>query len=121
MKKADFLLIGAVLCVAGVLLLVLFVGGRKGAAVTVAIDGETVDVLPLNEDLTKEYTDADGGKNLLVIENGKARIAQADCPDKLCAKHRPVSRSGESIICLPHRLVVTVTNETASDGVDAVA
>ena len=122
MKKADFILIGAVLCAAGALVLFLYFGGRPGAAVTVAINGETVDTLPLNKDITKEYEGADGGRNLLVIENGKARITEADCPDKICAKHRPVSRSGESIICLPHKLVVTVTEAVpAKDGVDAVA
>jgi hypothetical protein len=45
----------------------------------------------------------------------------ADCRDQICVHHIPISGSGESIICLPHKLVVTVTgkqdNENDLDGV----
>lgn len=119
MKKADWILIGAILFVVCVLAAVLYFGGHAGTTVTVEIDGKLVDRLPLSEDLQKEYTDENGGTNLLVIKNGKAQITQADCPDKICVHHHPISRSGESIICLPHKLVVTVINEKETDGVDA--
>jgi hypothetical protein len=36
-------------------------------------------------------------------------VEAADCPDKLCVSHREIFREGESIVCLPHRVVVTVT------------
>ena len=59
------------------------------------------------------------GNYYAVIKDGKAWVKEADCPDKICAKHRPISRSGESIICLPHKLVITVVNEKETDGIDA--
>ena len=49
-----------------------------------------------------------GGKNHLVIHDGCARIEEADCPDKLCVKQGTVSESGESVVCLPNRVVVAV-------------
>ncbi len=121
MKKADWILIGSILFVAGVLAAFLYFVPKNGSAVTVEINGKTVDRLPLSEDTTKAYADENGGTNLLVIENGKARITEANCPDKICVHHRAISRSGESIICLPHKLVVTVINEKETDGVDARA
>ncbi len=36
---------------------------------------------------------------------------KADCPDKLCVKQGKISKSGESIICLPHKVVVKISAE----------
>ena len=57
----------------------------------------------------------------LVIENGKARISHADCPDGICEEYRPISYVGETIICLPHKVVIEITGETADNGLDIVA
>ena len=48
---------------------------------------------------------------MLVIKDGKADITEADCPDKLCVHQAPISREGEALVCLPHRVVVTVRGE----------
>ena len=58
----------------------------------------------------------DGHVNTLVIEGGRARIEAADCPDKLCVKQRAISKAGESIICLPHKLVIRISGESGVDG-----
>ena len=55
-----------------------------------------------------------------MIKDGEARMEWADCPDQICVDHRAVSRNGESIICLPNQVVVTVASSEESD-VDAVA
>ena len=44
----------------------------------------------------------------MTIQDGQAFIEEADCPDKLCVKHKPISRNGESIICLPHKLAIRI-------------
>lgn len=49
--------------------------------------------------------------NQLVIENGSVFIKEANCPDKLCVKQGTISKSGESIICLPHKIVVKISSE----------
>ena len=46
--------------------------------------------------------------NVLVIENGAVHMESASCPDKLCVKQGTKSQVGETIVCLPHRLVATV-------------
>ena len=60
-----------------------------------------------------------GGTNRLVIEDGTARMEWADCPDQICVNHRPVSSGGESIICLPNKVVVSVVSskESSLDGI----
>lgn len=95
---------------------------KKGASVIVQQNGETLYELSLSEDRTGEKAlrlESADGYNLLVIEEGKAYIKEADCPDKLCVKQRAISRQGESLICLPHRLAVTVEGQEQNE-IDAV-
>ena len=58
-----------------------------------------------------------------MIEDGSVRMEWADCPDQLCVQHRGISRDGESIICLPNQIVISVESagETAEGtGLDGV-
>ena len=79
-----------------------------GASVEVTVDGAIYGTYPL--DVDKEIPIQKDGKttNLLVIKDGKADVTEADCPDKLCVKQGTVSESGESLVCLPNRVVVAV-------------
>jgi hypothetical protein len=58
---------------------------------------------------------ADSFYNLLLIEEGTVTMEAADCRDQICVHHIPISGVGESIICLPHKLVVTVNGEQDDD------
>ena len=56
--------------------------------------------------------------NTLEIRDGCADMTDADCPDKICVNQKAVSRPGETIVCLPNKVVVEVeadTGETAYD------
>ena len=78
-----------------------------GDAVTVTVDGAPYGTYPLSIDTVVEIA-TDSGYNRLVVKDGQAMMETADCPDGICAAHRPISRKGESIVCLPHKVVATV-------------
>lgn len=122
MKKADFIVVAVVLAVVAVLVFFLyFVNGNDGKYIQVEHNGEIVEIIDLNKDFEKQY-DFDGETNTLVIKDGKADVTEANCKDEVCVNHMPIHRSGESIICLPHKLVVTVVDDLEeSPEVDAVA
>lgn len=122
MKKQDFIIIAVVGIVAIALFLGLYVFNvDSGKYVEVEVDGKIVDTFQLDKDTTQEY-DFDGEKNTLQIKDGKATMSKANCPDKICVGHKPIYRKGESIICLPHKMVITVTSDEPSDDeIDAVA
>ena len=61
----------------------------------------------------------DGSYNLLVIQDGKADVTEASCPDGICVNHRAISKQGQSIVCLPNKVVVEIENGEESD-LDAV-
>ena len=56
----------------------------------------------------------------MVISDGKVRVDLADCPDGICVAHRPIFRDGESIVCLPNRVVVTVITDNSEDAPDII-
>ena len=90
-----------------------------GDSVTVTVDGAVYGTYPLAVDPTVDIV-TEGGQNRLVIREGKAHMEYADCPDGICANHRPISRKGESIVCLPHKVVATVITANPDDGPDIV-
>lgn len=57
-----------------------------------------------------------GSYNLIAVADGKVTMEAADCRDQICVHHRPISAGYESIICLPHKLVVEISGgEKATD------
>ena len=119
MKKlrCDLLLIGGVLLLAGLLWLMTRPSGTGGWAV-VTRDGEEIGRYPLDKEVT--VTLGEGDYNVLRISGGAAQVTQANCGDLTCVRTGEISRTGESIVCLPHRLIITVVG-AESGGFDAVA
>ena len=106
--KNDIIFIAVLLALILVIGAVYVLSRGEGNTVTVTVDGEFFGEYSLSVDKTVEIK-TDKGTNLLIIEGGKARIAEASCPDGVCVSHRAISRDGESIICLPNKVVVTVS------------
>ena len=117
MHKRDFVLIGIVLVLIVATCLVVALSKETGACVIVRVDGQQVATYSLLED--GEYS-LNGGTNVLRIQDGKAYLTEADCPDHLCVKQGKVDQTGETITCLPNRLTVTVYGAEDS-GVDLVS
>lgn len=121
LKNPNVLLLLALLLAGGILALVLLLGAKSGATVEVRMAGKTVASYSLQKNQTIEL-EGEGGSNTLVIEGGKAWITEADCPDGLCLGMGKISSAGQSIVCLPHKLVVEVKSEgSAEPALDMVA
>lgn len=109
-KKADviFLAVVAVL-ICGAFLGFCLLHRTPGAGVYVEYDGEIMMDVSLEEDARIPLTFHDGDwENTLVIEKHKARMEEANCPDKLCVHQSAIGRNDETIVCLPHKLVIRV-------------
>lgn len=119
MKKLryDLLLILGLLLAAAVMYLALRPGGQ-GAWAVVTVDGREVARYPLSEDVTVTIGKTD--YNVLQIAGGEAAVIEANCGDHTCVRTGAVSREGETIVCLPHHLIVEIRGGDSS-GFDAVA
>lgn len=84
----------------------------SGNAVVTDSDGET-HVLPLATD-TRYVVTTSLGTNTIVIEGGTAHIEDADCENKDCERQGIIDTVGQTLICLPHKLVVTISDADAA-------
>lgn len=123
LRKADLILLAVVLALGAVLAAVLLLRSSGGGMAQVRVAGVVTASYPLDEDASYTITGANGGTNLLVIEDGSARIEEASCPDGVCVHTGRVHRDGQSIVCLPNQVVVEIVSESAenSSGVDITA
>ena len=121
--RLDIIIISAILLASLVLLLVVTLCKKEGTVVVVEIDGTVVGTYPLNQNA--EYS-LNGGTNNLVIEDGRAYLNYSNCPDHTCEKTGKIQYVGQSIICLPNKVAITIKNESADNtvpdgGVDFVS
>jgi hypothetical protein len=114
MKRTDLILIGIILVLAAAGLFYINANKTNGDKVVIKVQGEVYKELPLNKDTTLEIQGL-GGTNILVIKDGYADMTDADCPDKLCVQQSRISKDGESIICLPHQVVVEIESSETND------
>jgi len=120
--RNDVIFIVVLLFVVSALGLCFYLFRGEGDSVVVTVDGKEFGRYSLTEDITVEIrTGAQNEElNLLVIKDGQAYVETATCPDGICAGHKPISREGESIVCLPHKVVITVYTTEEKDAPDIV-
>lgn len=110
----------AVLALAAGLLVWLLLPKAAGQTVEVRQGDRLVGSYPLNGAARVPVTGAHGLTLTVVIEDGSVRVEDARCPDLICQHHAPITQTGESIVCLPAQVVITVKGGSAY-GPDAVS
>ena len=108
MTRNDLILIAVLLIFSMTPLVIAFDSEKK--FVRIKIDGEIIREL----DLTAEETftiEADSGKNILEIKSGAVSVIAADCPDKICVKRGAIKNAGETIACVPHKILIEIAGD----------
>ncbi len=85
----------------------------------IVLDGEVIETVDLSS-LQGEETRTVRGCTIVLSQTG-VRVAEADCPDKLCVKTGEISRAGEAAACVPNRVVVSLKRAAGTDAYDGVA
>lgn len=106
--KNDILIALLFIVIALISIVLISLFRMEGDYAVVSIDGRETERYSLSTDTEKDIVTEGGKINRLIIEGGKAYISYADCPDKICVSHRKISKEGETIVCLPHKLVVSI-------------
>lgn len=58
-------------------------------------------------------------ENIILIENGRISVKEANCPDKLCVNMGTIENGVYPIVCLPNKMVVKIIENNI--GIDAIA
>ena len=90
----------------------------QSSDVVVEVDGKPAYTFPVT--VNKVITvNSRCGDTVIEIKDGRVRIREAHCPNRLCVKQGWVSRG--VIVCLPNRIVVTVGGRSGLEkNIDAV-
>lgn len=119
--KRDIILVLVMLAAAMTALLIINYGvKKKGTYAVVKVDGQELYKLELDKDTTVDVAGYQGGLNRIEVKTGKVSMTEADCPDELCVKTGKVSRTGETIVCLPHRVVIEIKSTQGGNTIDSV-
>lgn len=125
-RKKDLIFIFSILIFAVFLLLIQRVyGNAQGEAdmVKITVDQKLYGTYDLNKNQTITIQN-DLGINTIQIQNKDVWIEEADCPDGYCKEQGHISKNKQTIVCLPHKLVVEISDDSEkseSDSVDIIA
>jgi len=105
MNKNDFKLIIVIILIVGILFLFRFIN-KKQATTALVYHGSEV-ILKIDLNINGEYiVDGDNGDVTIKVLDKKIKVLQENSPYHLCSKQGYISNSGESIICLPNRIII---------------
>lgn len=141
-KRADIWFLLGILAVALVLLLLFRINLTRGSFAEVSYDGVVLMKIPLSQAETmyylltpdessvsiQEFSETawretsqteialtEDFYNIMLYRDGEVQMIDSSCPDLICVHHRAVCSVGESIICLPHKIVIEVVGEGERD------
>ena len=105
LKIGDICLLLGIPLMAVLLAVCFFLISAQGDVAVVQIDNIQVCRLPLAQDTQVTLPDS---HHVIVVEEGQVYVKSAPCHDQICARTPAISHVGQSIVCLPYHLVVSV-------------
>lgn len=106
-SKKEILFISIFLLIGVTILMRTYGAKQEASIVLVQVDGNEIENFSLSKSITYEIKGTEG-TNLLHIEDGSVWLEEADCPDQICVNTGKIKYAGQSIICLPHKVVVEI-------------
>lgn len=103
MKKGDIAIIVSI-AIAFVLSIALLVSfSKQGSRVIVKQDNKIV----YNQSIDIDQT-INTGTNIISVKDGEVFMSDADCKNQICVNTGKISKKGESIVCLPNKVIVEI-------------
>ena len=123
MKKFDIALIVIFMVLSFIPQVIYTINNRRfnDEYIEIKVDGKvykTIDFKRLDKDETVDINTEKGFNEILVSKDGAKMIA-ADCRDLICIKEGLIDKPGETIVCLPHNVIITVKG--SNQEVDIIA
>lgn len=115
-KKMDIVIIVLLLIISFTPHLIFFKTSQKSSKNNYAIikvDGKIHKKIDLSNVKNNEKVNLNlpNGKNTLLIKNNSIQMKSANCNDALCVKQGNISKVGQTIICLPHKLIIEIKGD----------
>lgn len=118
-RKSDIILIVLLLIIGTISSIAVSLSGTVGKRVTIEASGKPYGTYSLNTN-KKIVVKNNGNSNTVVIKDGSVSITSSTCRNKVCVNHAPINKEGESIICLPNKVIVKIEGK-GEDHYDAIS
>lgn len=122
-KSAKLILAALVLLAAGsAALLLLRPAGEEHPVARITLDGALVreiDLTGVDKPFFFTVEGPAGLTNTILVEPGRIRVSEADCPDQICVHQGFISDGTTPIVCLPNKLIIQITG--GGEALDAAA
>ncbi|MBN1572580.1 MAG: NusG domain II-containing protein [Deltaproteobacteria bacterium] len=108
MKRSDIIFI--VICVVLIATAFVFfksISANAGRTVVIEEGNEVFGTYPISEDRVIEVTGI-LGVSTVVIEDGEVYMKDSPCPNKVCINMGRISKKGDTIVCIPNRIYITI-------------
>lgn len=118
LKKGDYFLIASITIFSVLALVVFSLMPQAGSKeLLVKVDGKVQFQYKLRPGLESDFYQIVPykGHNKLEIQGDRVRMLESDCDDQICVHQGWISEPGETIICLPHRVSVSIVGEGEDD------
>lgn len=90
--------------------------------VSIQVNGEEIKKIIYDKSIIGKTIpiETEYGYNLIEIGDEEVRVIEASCPDKIDVKQGYISNIGETIVCLPNRLVIEIKGMDKNNDVDII-
>ncbi len=110
-KNDLFLLLAMLIMMILAVVAEVFLSMNHGSTVIITVDGKEYGQYDLSID-QQIPVEIDGITcNTVKIKDNEAYMSFASCPDKLCMKQGHIKSDTQSIVCLPNRVIVSISGQ----------
>ncbi len=123
MRKNDMFLV-LVLAILAVGSWVFFHAAQSqgGKVLVVRRDQQVIQRIELKKVTTetKLLVPVKDGELTVIYDHEGARVIESPCPDKICIHQGKITRSGQTIACVPEKVLVSLTTPEKENDHDAI-
>lgn len=83
----------------------------------ITVQGKIYKTIPLSENKGEETIEikTKEGINIIKIKDNKIGIIESDCQDKICMNPDYIEKPGQSLVCLPNKVIIQIKGKAEDD------
>lgn len=106
------ILIICIIVILSVFLFLLYrIFSHDGKTAVITVDSEVINTINLEAEKNLTFKLYGHEDVIIELKDGQIRVLSSDCPDKICVNRGFISQVGESIICLPNKLIIEIRDD----------
>ncbi len=119
LTRNDKILIFSLVTVVSLFFVRIFLISGEGSEALIKVGNAPVQRVPLRMDRTINL-EGEKGRVILEVREGTVRVVQSSCLQKICVNTGWINRPGQTIVCLPNKVLITIEGKESSKA-DAVS